>query len=519
MSRYKKKETEKPLLQLYDDILPPNEKEIELIVLGTLLMDNEVIYKVASELKPELFYSNDSKSVCTCIIHLYNQNKPIDILTVTQTSKELNFLETASPYFISSLTNRVSSSSNFDIHFKILQQYALRRNMIQACGKGIRESYNNQKDVFDLISEIQIDVDKALKGIVTYQVSSVGAIHDSIIKKSIELIDSEKKSGVPTGLDLLDNVTNGWQDSDLIILAGRPSMGKTAAAISMALYPAIREEIGIGIFSLEMSDSQLTSRMQSILSGVNVGKIVKKQLNVDDITRIDALAKDLKKAPIYIDDTPNISVQEFKGKARKMVKELGCRLILVDYLQLMRSGMKTQSREQEIAEISKALKAVAKELRVPVIALSQLSRAVESRGGDKKPMLSDLRESGQIEQDADMVCFCYRPEYYDIQEYEVGNQHFDTHGLFLLLVAKNRNGEIGEIPLKFIHEQTKLTNYDSNFSYQEPQKQLAPSSDFEEKSSTFVQQVSEETEVKKDSVWGNDIFDLSKDEFEDENPF
>ena len=280
----------------------------------------------------------------------------------------------------------------------------------------------------------------------------------------MELTKSDRKSGVPTGLNLVDNVTNGWQNSDLIILAGRPSMGKTAAAISMALHPAIYEDIGVGIFSLEMSSEQLVSRMQSIMSGVNVGRIVKKQLDLKEIERIDVLAEKLNQAPIYIDDTPNINLQEFRGKARKMVKELGCRLIIIDYLQLMRSGLKTWSREHEIAEISKTLKAVAKELDVPVLALSQLSRAVESRGGDKKPLLSDLRESGQIEQDADMVCFCYRPEYYEINDYQLGDKNYDTQGLFLLLVSKHRNGELGEIPLKFIHEQTKLANYsDSNF--------------------------------------------------------
>ena len=288
----------------------------------------------------------------------------------------------------------------------------------------------------------------------------------------------------------------------------------------MAIYPALRENIGIGVFSLEMSKQQLTSRMQSILSGVNVGRIVKKQLTVDEINQVNTLAKDLKEAPIYIDDTPNISIQEFKGKARKMVKEMGCRLIIVDYLQLMRSGIKTFSREHEIAEISRSLKAVAKELNVPVIALSQLSRAVESRGGDKKPLLSDLRESGQIEQDADMVCFCYRPEYYDIDNYEVGNEHFETKGLFLLVVAKHRNGELGEIPLRFIHEQTKLENYEySNFEHFEPKNFYEPNVEQIDKSSTFVQQ---ETTEKSESnsftklSWNDNLFEGSED---DETPF
>jgi len=431
-------------------------------------------------------------------------------MTVFQKSIELGYGKVATASYISSLTNRISSTANIDFHFKFLQEYALKRLMIQTCSKGIRNSYDSQVDVFDLVGGIQNDTEKALKGVLTYEIDKVGDIHNGIIEKSKELVETGIQSGVPTGLTLVDNVTNGWQDSDLIILAGRPSMGKTAAAISMALYPALKQNIGVGIFSLEMSSAQLTSRMQSILSGVNVGRIVKKQLTLEEIEKVDILAKELQYAPIYLDDTPNISIQDFRAKARKMVKEFGCRMIIVDYLQLMRSGMKTHSREHEIAEISKALKAVAKDLEIPVIALSQLSRAVESRGGDKKPLLSDLRESGQIEQDADMVCFCYRPEYYDIDNYEVGNEHFNTDGLFMLLVSKHRNGELGEIPLRFIHEQTKLENYsNSNFVHFEEPKKIVPKDSSFEKDGVFA---GFKDDIK-DERW------ITSDDNEDETPF
>jgi replicative DNA helicase len=263
---------------------------------------------------------------------------------------------------------------------------------------------------------------------------------------------------------MLDNVTNGWQKSDLVILAGRPGMGKTSAVVSMAIHPAVFQDIPVAIFSLEMSSEQLVSRMQSSFSEVNVSKIVKKQLTEDEIIQIERKTENLRDAPIYIDDTPNISILELKGKVRKLVKENNVQLVVIDYLQLMRSGLKTQSRELEISEISRGLKSLAKELSIPVIALSQLSRSVEQRGGDKKPLLSDLRESGAIEQDADMVLFCYRPEYYEIENYEVGNQSFETKGLFMLLISKHRNGELGEIPLRFIHEQTKIVNYTENSS-------------------------------------------------------
>lgn len=519
----RKKVKEENLLQLYNDVLPPSNEEMEMIVLGTILLSSEVIYSVASELNENLFFDFKCREVCKSILHLYKDNDPIDILTVTQKLRSVGKLDEVPVYFISQLTNKVSGTAHFDTHFKILQEYALRRQMIQACSKGVRHSYDDTQDVFDLVAEVQNDVDSALKNVITYQISSVGDIHQEIIKKSIELVDSDRRSGVPTGLRMVDNVTNGWQESDLIILAGRPSMGKTAAAISMAIFPAITQNMGVGIFSLEMSKAQLTSRMQSILSGVNVGRIVKKQLTIDEIAQIDSRAKDLKTAPLFIDDTPNISIQEFKGKARKMVREMGCKLIIVDYLQLMRSGMKTNSREHEIAEISRSLKAVAKELNVPVMALSQLSRAVESRGGDKKPLLSDLRESGQIEQDADMVCFCYRPEYYDIDNYEVGNENFDTHGLFLLIVAKHRNGELGEIPLRFLHEQTKLVNYEySNFEHFEPnnflKNQIESNVEQIEKSSTFVQEekIENENNSFKKLAWNDNLFENSE---EDETPF
>ena len=321
-------------------------------------------------------------------------------------------------------------------------------------------------DIFDVFNETQSKLDNSIKDVINYEIKSVGQINDDLIQQSILLFNSGQKSGVPSGLNMVDNVTNGWQKSDLIILAGRPGMGKTSAAVSMCIYPALQEKKAVAIFSLEMSSEQLVSRMQSFVSGVNVSLIVKKKLTENQIHQIQLKSKELAEAPIYIDDTPNITLLDLKGKARKLVKEQKVEMIVIDYLQLMRSGLKTKSREEEIAEISRGLKGLAKELKIPIIALAQLSRSVEQRGGDKKPMLSDLRESGQIEQDADMVLFCYRPEYYGISDYQVGNTEFDTNGLFFLLIAKHRNGELGEIPLTFIAEQTKIVNH-NQFNYSE----------------------------------------------------
>ncbi len=492
---YKKKEPEKSI-----DLMPiPSAVDVEEIVLGTIILENGLIDKAMQEFNVGLFYKTEHELIAKAIMNLYKSSKPIDIITITQELKRTGELELAGGvYFISTLSNRVASSVNFDYHLKILQESALKRNMINICNKGLRMSFDNAEDIFDTFQDLQNNLENALKSVIHYEIKKVSEIHDNIIAESIEVSKKGIKSGIPSGLKVLDNVTNGWQRSDLIILAGRPSMGKTACAISMIMNPAIEKNIPVGIFSLEMSNQQLVSRMQSSLSEINVSRIVKKQLTMGEIHELGWKSKSLEKAPIYVDDTPNISLIELKSKARKLVKEKGVELIIIDYLQLMRSGLKINVREQEIAEISKGLKGLAKELNIPIIALSQLSRGVEGRQ-DKKPMLSDLRESGQIEQDADMVMFCYRPEYYGIDSYEIDNTNFDARGLFMLIVAKHRNGELGEIPLRFIHQLTKVTNRPEDIV--EDIKQ----------SDTFVQQNSES--IKEESIKPNNDFLSSEEEY------
>jgi replicative DNA helicase len=436
----------------------PSEYELEQLVLGSILLESDCINRIVADLSPNLFYYPDNNEVILAILSLYKASKPIDIMTVSMYLKQKGVLDDiGGAYYVSSLTNRVASSANIDTHVKILQQKSLERNMVQICNNALVKVLNYRDDIFDVYSSTQVDLDNALKNVLHYEVKNINEIHYEILSRNINVLEKGIKSGVPSGFRLLDNVTNGWQPSDLIILAGRPSMGKTAAAISMIIHPAIEEKKPVAIFSLEMSNFQIGSRIQSFISGVNVSKIVKGQVNMDEIRQISSSCESLEKSPLFIDDTPNISLIELKSKSRKLVKDNGVQLIVIDYLQLMRSGMDVQNREQEIAEISKGLKALAKELNIPVIALSQLSRGVESRS-DKKPMLSDLRESGQIEQDADMVMFCFRPEYYGIDTYEIGTEVFQSFGLMMLIIAKHRNGELGEIPLRFVHEQAKLEN-------------------------------------------------------------
>lgn len=481
----------------------PNDSNLEEIVLGSIILDRYAIDKIIGDFSPNLFFSFKNRDIAYSIISLYKQSQPIDLVTVCKELQKSEKLESVGgAKYITSLTSKISTAINIEYHVKILQEEALKRNLISIGTKAINNSLDDSQDVFDVFNETQNDLDNALKTVVNYEIKSAGEIHDDILRKSFEMLDTKQKSGVATGLNALDNVTNGWQESDLIIIAGRPAMGKTAVAISMLMHPSLELNNAVAIFSLEMSNEQLVSRMQSLLSGINVSKIVKKQLSNDEITQISAKAGRLSQSKIFVDDTPNISLLDLKGKARKLKKEHDIKLLVIDYLQLMRSGLKISNREQEIAEISRGLKGLAKELNIPVIALSQLSRTVESRA-DKKPMLQDLRESGQIEQDADMVLFCYRPEYYHIDQYEVDGRTFDAYGLFMLIIAKHRNGELGEIPLRFIHEQTKITNHSISNDFQ-------PSVDFEYKSQSIKPNV--------EFALDKDINDLFENE-EEETPF
>lgn len=435
------------------------QHELEEIILGSILIDKEAMHFLGSQFQEHLFHDKSHKKIANALSELFRLNEQIDLLTVTKKLMETNSLkEIGGAHAISLLTNRVFSTVNLETHFKMLQENFLRRFVIERNAETNGKALNFGDDIFETM-EGQINCyTEAIRSLMTKKIDVVGSVHNELLKQHILFSDTKNFSGVPTNLKLVDNLTNGWQNSDLIILAGRPAMGKTSCAIVFALQPAIQQNIPVAIFSLEMSKEQLVSRMQSILSSLNVSRLVKKQLLGTEIIELEQKTKSLLTAPIYIDDTASLSLIELKTKSRQLVREEGVRMIVIDYLQLMRSGTRNQPREQEIGEISRGLKALAKELNVPVIALSQLSRQVEGRGGSKKPQLSDLRESGQIEQDADMVMFCYRPEYYEIPEYEINDEIHQTNGLFLLLVAKHRNGSLGDIPLKFIHENTNIVD-------------------------------------------------------------
>jgi len=445
----------------YVDMIPPTDKDLEMATIGTLLFDGYFLNKFASELNPEIFFYEENRIISKAITDLFAKNVKVDLISVVQNLKEKNLLEKiGGAFYVSTLMNRVSGTANFEYYFRVLQEKYLKRCVLEISSRYIQHSFDESKDVFGIINKMIGELESITTNLVSNQIAQIRDVHIENIEDSLKVEKEGISSGVKTGLRAVDSLTNGWQKSDLIIIAGRPSMGKTAVAMNMVLHPAIQEKKSVLVFSLEMSKQQLTGRVESLLSEIDVSRIIKKQLSKDEIVNLDNSCQSLYYAPIYIDDTPNISLIELKSKARKMYSEKKVELIVIDYLQLMRSGLNIGNREQEIAEISRGLKALAKELNIPVIALSQLSRVVEGRA-DKKPMLSDLRESGQIEQDADMVVFCYRPEYYGIENYELDGESFNSKGLFMLLWAKHRNGELGEIPLRFIHHLTKISNYDT----------------------------------------------------------
>jgi replicative DNA helicase len=443
-------------------LLQPQSVELEEAILGACMLESEAINIVVDILTPDCFYKEANQILFMAIIDLYKRSSPIDILTVCQKLKSLDKLEdVGGAYYISSLTNRIASSSNIEYHSRIVVQQYLKREMIRLSTENIKNAYDDTLDVFDTFQKGITKIEGAISGVIKYDVKQIGKVHEKVIAESIIVAQSGIKSGVPTGFRNVDNFTNGWQKTDLIILAGRPAMGKSVCGLAFALNPAIRDNIATAVFSLEMSNDQLVGRAQSSLSGINSSRIIKKQLTVDEVLLVESRCFELNTAPIYIDDTPSLSLIDLKGKARKLVRDKKVRLIVIDYLQLMTVDAGKGNREQEVSMISKGLKALAKELDIPIIALSQLSRAVESRGGDKKPMLSDLRESGSIEQDADMVIFCYRPEYYGIETYEIGGETLECSGLMSLIVAKHRAGSLGELRLGFNGDLTKLENYDS----------------------------------------------------------
>ena len=441
--------------------IPPQAVDIEKVVLGALMIDTDAFSVVSEILHPETFYEPRHQKIYHAIQSLNMREKPVDIMTVCEELKhEGTYDEVGAPTYIVDLTQTVASSANISYHSHILAQKYLARQLITYASNVETKALDEAQDVDELMQEAE----GALFTISQKNMRQDYTQIDPVVVQARELILKAANSntggitGVPSGYTEFDKVTSGWQPSDLVIIAGRPAMGKTSFALSLAKNIAVDNHDPVAFFSLEMNNVQLVNRLISNVCSVPGSKIMNGQLSQDEWSRFDNNIGRLMGAPLYVDDTPGLSVFELRTKARRLVREKGVKVIMIDYLQLMNAnGMKFNSRQEEVSTISRSLKGLAKELDIPIIALSQLSRAVEQRPGEdgKRPQLSDLRESGAIEQDADMELFVHRPEYYHIDVDANGNS---LKGMALICIAKHRKGATKDITLSFKGEYTRFAN-------------------------------------------------------------
>ena len=451
--------------------LQPQALDVERAVIGALLIDKDAYSVVCEMLYPESFYEPRNKAIYTAIRELALNERPIDMLTVTdQLARSGQLEEAGGPPYIAEISSRVATSANIDYHARIVAQKFLARQLIQFASDVETKAFDEPIDVDELMQHAEGALfelsQKNMKKDYT-QIAPVVSNAIQVMQKAFA--NKGGLTGVPTGYHKLDDITSGWQASDLIIIAGRPAMGKTSFALSMAKNIAADYQQPMAFFSLEMSNVQLVNRLISNCCEIQGSKILNGQLNDNEWKQIDDNINVLMDAPLYVDDTPGLSVFELRTKARRLVREHDVKIIMIDYLQLMNAnGMRFSSRQEEVSTISRSLKGLAKELDIPIIALSQLNRGVENRDGPegKRPQLSDLRESGAIEQDADMVLFVHRPEYYRI--YDDGQGH-DMHGMAQIIIAKHRKGATGDVTLRFRGEYTRFENIDDgNLGHSEP---------------------------------------------------
>ena len=447
---------------------PPQAVDVEQAVLGAMLVDPSAIALAIEVLPEESFYDPRHAKIYTAMLSLFERDNPVDYVTLSEELRRRGELESVGgAYYLTELTSRVASAANVEYHGRIIAERSLLRRFIETTSILIGKAYDPAQDAFELLDEAENKIFQISDANLRKSSVSLGdAVRDTI--ERLESIHGQAQgiTGVPTGFTRLDGMTSGWQKSDLIIIAARPSMGKTALSLSMARNMALHPEkpVGVAFFSLEMSAQQLAQRLLTSEARVDAQAARTGRMSQAEWRDMALAAGRLADAPIYIDDTPGLSILELRAKSRRLMSEHGLGCIIVDYLQLMHgSAGKNSNREQEIAQISRSLKALAKELDVPVIALAQLSRAVETRGGDKRPQLSDLRESGSIEQDADVVCFLYRAERYGITIDDNGNS---TEGIGEVIIGKQRNGPIGVVEIAFVGQYARFENLTTH--YQNP---------------------------------------------------
>ena len=459
--------------------LQPQARELEEAVLGALMLEKDAYSVISDILRPESFYDETHKMIFAAIQDLAVQQKPIDMLTVVEQLRKRGELDAVGgPFYIAQLSGKVVSTAHLEYHSRIIAQKFLARELISFTSNVATKAFDETYDVDDLMQEAEGQLFEISQRNLKKDVTQI----NPIIKEAIFLMEiaaqrADGLSGLQTGFKALDKITAGWQNSDLIIIAARPAMGKTAFVLSMAKNMAVNFNIPVAVFSLEMSNVQLVNRLIINVSQISGSKIKTGKLESYEWEQLNIKLNELFDAPIYIDDTPSLSVFELRTKARRLVREHHVKCIIIDYLQLMNaSGMSFGSREQEVSTISRSLKGLAKELNIPIIALSQLNRGVESRSGSegKRPQLSDLRESGAIEQDADVVCFIHRPEYYKLFVDEKGN---DMTGKAEIIISKHRNGATGDVLLSFKSEYARFQNLDEDLIIGEYQSRYSGPAD------------------------------------------
>jgi replicative DNA helicase len=438
------------------DVKPPSAPEIEAAVLGAMLIEKEAVPKAIELLTKDSFYLRQHQMIFDTMVSLFESNEPIDTVTLYEELKKRNQVEeVGGAVYLSKLSQNISSAANVEFHSKIIIEKQILRGLISSSHQIAQAAYEGNLDAFDILD----DAERKIFEITEAHLQRSFQGMDRAVRDALEYIEAihsqkERKFSVPTGFYELDEMLGGFQKSDLIIVAARPSMGKTAFALTLARNAAIDHGIPIGIFSLEMSTMQLIIRMLCAEGRLNAHLVRTGKLPSEEGVKLSKNAHKLINAPLYVDDSPSQTVLEIRAKARRLKAEKNIGMIIIDYLQLMQGPAKAESREREISHISRSLKALAKELNIPVIALAQLNRAVETRT-DKKPQLSDLRESGSIEQDADVVIFLNRPEYYGIDKDENGESN---EGVAEIIIGKQRNGPTGQVRLAFIKDYARFEN-------------------------------------------------------------
>ena len=484
--------------------IPPQAIDIEQVVLGAMMLEKEALNDTINIITKESFYDPRHQFIYGAMHDLFANTKPVDLITVTDRLQKNGELEAAGGVaYIAQLTNRVASSAHIEFHSRIIAEKFIKRELIKVSSEIIRDAYDETIDVFELMNKAESNLFQIAESNMTKQASTM----QNIVGQAISEIEKARNnpdgiSGTPSGFYELDKITSGWQKSDMIVIAARPGMGKTALVLSMARNTAVDYNMGVAVFSLEMSAVQLVKRLIAGEARIDSEKLRKGNLAEHEFQQLHSRITALSAAPIFIDDTAAISIFDFRAKCRRLKAQHDIQLVIIDYLQLMtaKDGKGSGNREQEISTISRSIKEIAKELNIPIIALAQLSRSVEQRGGDKKPILSDLRESGAIEQDADIVSFIYRPDYYGIVKDDDGNSN---NGIGEIIIAKHRNGKTDRVRLRFVPEYARFENLTQ--AYSDTEDAFANNFETENNSYTLPSKMSSQSNI-------SDFMDDKKDE-------